>query len=249
MREHADALDRAGILPVQCEYCRKKIPAKNMDRHLRQFHKSEYKAVKSAAKGPQTNSATTISVSGRSKKVASALTKTNARLNEFNDLMSGYEDILVAFPSISYGIKKFLVNGDVPLSRCQYLIKETAYWYSHPCGHAVQAPKDYNRIVSTKKNNAKISFGQNSFYIQLAIRNLIFLLLKDVFLYRSLDIDVDDFTRRGVDLVSRSVRINGSSYIKYPVNSDGHMQFGAHSIHVPTFVRLVSEPFGIRVPK
>lgn len=135
------------------------------------------------------------------------------------------------------------VNGVVPLRVCQNLIINSAYWYTHTSGRPARAPKHHERITYSKYIGGKISFGANTFLIQKAAEQLIQLLENKTDLNGKLLIDPEVFKKKATDIVSSSVKGMRGRYSKYPIKEDGHMIFGAQSIHVPSFINTIREEF------
>lgn len=143
--------------------------------------------------------------------------------------------------------EKLTVRGVVPLSVCQQLIINSAYWYSHTRGSPAQAAKHQNNITYGKYTGGRISFGANTFLIQKAAERLIALLEVRTDEHGRFLVDPAVFYQEAKEIVASSVKgMNGKRYSKYPIQEDGHMLFGTQSIHVPSFIKTFTDEFRIR---
>lgn len=144
------------------------------------------------------------------------------------------------------GLDKLLVSGKVPLRVSQRLIMNSAYWYGHPCGRPVRAPKHYENILLHKTAGAYIEFGSNAFLIEEAAKKIIDLCIRSINSNGELNTSPESFIAQAKRIVSGSVTGVGGRYTSYNINSNGHMVFGTQSIHVLSFIKTITSCFNIR---
>lgn len=161
-------------------------------------------------------------------------------------LGKGNEDYNTAKELKNAATVKFTVRGVVPLRVCQELIINSAYWYTHQSGKPVRAPKHHNRVTYSPFTGGRISFGANTFLIQKAAEKLIELLEIRTDDNGRLLVDDAVFAKEATEIVASSVKSKNGRYAQYPIQDDGHMRFGAQSIHVPSFIKTFTEEFRIR---
>jgi hypothetical protein len=135
-------------------------------------------------------------------------------------------------------INKACPNQTPVMYVTQRLIMDSAYWYMHPNGPA-KAPAHQNNIT-TGPHGLQIEFGANKFLVGMALKNCCAHLLK---VMTRIEKDGHNPTSEEVvqelQLIVRRCVANFEDTL-YPTHwklTNGHMQFGAQSIHLGEFVR------------
>jgi len=136
-------------------------------------------------------------------------------------------------------INKIVVNGEVPMRVAQKIIKNSAYWYDHPCGHPVNAPRNFER-VQHGKYGWEIVLGANTFHVGCAISECVTIILRE--LQNSTIKSINCKKLR--DTMEKSISLcvtnyAGEFYDHYRVDEKGFMKFGSHAINVKDIINII----------
>lgn len=135
-------------------------------------------------------------------------------------------------------INKACPNQTPVMYVTQRLVMDSAYWYTHPNGPA-KAPA-WQEKITTGPHGLQIEFGANKFLVGKALKDCCTHLLKVI----------DRIEKGGYNPNTEQLYQELSSIVRgcvanfentlYPTPwklTNGHMQFGAQSIHLGEFVR------------
>lgn len=138
-------------------------------------------------------------------------------------------------------VLKIANHQSIDRSLAEKCIKESAYWYDHPCGHPVKAPKHSHRIRGNT-NNWYIDFGANTFLVGHAICRCQVRLLK---LLDNIEngciIPIKELREQLKHDVRRAVaNYDGYEYGgSYSGGYGKYMKFGAQAINLDEFINVV----------
>jgi len=133
----------------------------------------------------------------------------------------------------------FMINDRVPLGIAKQLIEDSSYWYGHPCGHPVHAPKHYKRIQQGSYG-WEIEFGANTFYIEKVLRTLIQKI--------SIEMKHSNNKLKNIEYFKNIIRYSmqssvsnhlGIFYDSYYIEKDGYMIFGTQAINANEFIKTI----------
>jgi hypothetical protein len=132
---------------------------------------------------------------------------------------------------------KFEQNETIPIGLVQKLIADSAYWYAHPRGPA-KAPKHFERIT-VGAYGWEVPFGANSFLVEQAMLRCNNQVRSALAVVSNTDKKFPSLALR--EQLATSVRGAVSNYLGEEYQTlwavtNGHMRFGAQSIHVGDFI-------------
>lgn len=128
-------------------------------------------------------------------------------------------------------------DGRVPRHVAKKLIKNSAWWESHPSG-PVRAPNDADRIEGSEKN-LFVKFGANSFLVSAAVHTCCQCIRRWIQQQQAQPTYEDWANLNGMlqDIVRGSVaNYRGDRYSGYGDRVQGKLIFGAHAIYANDFV-------------
>lgn len=145
-------------------------------------------------------------------------------------------------------IQRFHKNGVMHIGVAQRFVKNSAYWYAHPCGTPVHAPKHFNR-VQNGTHGWEIEFGANKFLVQKAIEECLDLLCKAL-AYAEVNEEYIDcsFLRSEMEFeVSGAVSnyLNERFDYYWEIRDEKYLVFGVQSIRIDKFVGTMLDYVGI----
>lgn len=138
-------------------------------------------------------------------------------------------------------IARMLPNGQPAFGAAQRLVADSAYWYDHPSGRPVHAPKDHDR-VTLGPHGLELPLGENKFLVGLAMKQCAAILIAAF--------EVADKTGKSppANELQRRMELalckcfsghNNWLYERgYPIR-DGHFHCGSHSICAADFCNAI----------
>lgn len=202
---------------ISCLQCDAKLRPKNLKKHLKKVHKL-----------PRSADETLKECNHIQAPKAPKESKTPKQSN-------------INSQQINKKIRKFKEDKKLHLSIAQNLIKSSAYWYRHPCGRPVRAPKHYNNIQSGH-HGWEITFGANIFHIELAANKVINRFKKTLYedkgvsMATAIEQDKHAYMR---DVASCVSNINAFRLYQYTIRDGDFMLFGAQAIKIQPFMRAI----------
>ena len=145
-------------------------------------------------------------------------------------------------------VQQLSAHGKIELELAKEFIKQSAYWYDHPCGSPVRAPKHANGIYDSHRNNWVIDFGSNSFLVGAAIYRCQQALLEFLEKAECKDVMPIPQLREKLGLIVQGAVSNheGEEYNGYYSAMRGNfIKFGSQAINIYDFVNLIFSKGGI----
>jgi hypothetical protein len=145
-------------------------------------------------------------------------------------------------------VQQLSAHGKIELELAKEFIKQSAYWYDHPCGSPVRAARHANNIYESYPNNWVINFGSNSFLVGAAIYRCQQALLEFLEKAECKDVMPIPQLREKLGLIVQGAVSNheGEEYNGYYSAMRGNfMKFGSQAINIYDFVNLIFSQGGI----
>lgn len=144
-------------------------------------------------------------------------------------------------PKVHRNLERFSSNaGDrnIDLATARLFIRNSAWWFDHPCGRPVRAPDHQYRIYGSNPD-WRIDFGANQFLVGRAIQrclNIIENTLEEIAAGKV--VNLQNTRDRMFNAVKGAVaNYNGDEYLRYYTAIYGNdMKFGTQSIDISDFV-------------